>query len=603
MTGLYDESSLFRPLLERRGPRLGPLSFSLAAHAAFFAFAIVDPGTSKPPAKPKSLFETVFTANAKKLIWYRFDRKLPEVSPQAKGREEPPRTAARNQQTIVSRPEKAPRARQMTWLPAPKLEQKAELKAPNLLAFEAPEVKPPAERAKPKLFVPPPAPPETRAAELPAPPEIRPDVRDARPLDEPSPRVKGRRFEPPRPKAVETRRELRLENAPEVRAAVTDQTGLALPAARMRPRAFEAPPRRTVEAAKLTLPPPPKIVGTDPAGVLPIESARVRGKDFAAPPGVAPGKTELSVAGAPALGAAALAVQTEFLPETGVAARGRAFSAPPSPQGTAPAAGMSQLADAPELPAGESNLSAAVISLTPAAKDVPVLPQGSKAGDFSAGPNPSEKGGDGAPVLSARVSLPGLMIRDSTGRPPASAIPLAAIQAAPASRENLQVVARALAAERRGEVIETETRGKSSATRVSAAPTPQFRGRPVYSLVIQAPNVTSYSGSWLMWFAERDPEARGGLVAPVPKHKVDPVYTVTAMEERVEGSVRLSAVIRRDGTVTYVSVLRGVDERLDRGAVAAFSKWEFEPAARDGAPVELDAVVEIPFRLAPRETK
>ncbi|MFN0166194.1 MAG: TonB family protein [Bryobacteraceae bacterium] len=601
MTGLYDESSLFRPLPERRGPRLGPLAFSLAAHAAFFAFAIGDPRTSRP--RPKSLFETVFKANAKKLIWYRFDVKLPEVSPQTKGAPDPPRTAAKNkEQTIVARPEKAPPAKQMTWLPAPRLEQKSELKAPNLLAFEVPQVKPPAEPAKPKLFLPPPE-RTAPAEELPAPPEVRADVRDARPPSEENLRLKGREFKPPGRKAAETRRELHLENAPDVRASIADQSGPDLPAVRVRPRAFEAPARRTVETAKLTLPPAPKVEGNDPAAALPIESARVRGKDFAPPPSASAGsRTELSVASAPAVDAPPLAVQTAFLPETGWTVRGRAFS-PPASQRARSNADVAQLPGAPELPAGESNLSAAVISLTPSAQTAPVLPQGSKAGEFSASPSPSSKGGDGAQVLSARVSLPGLMIRDATGSPPASALPLAAIQAAPASRENLQVVARALAADRQDEIVETGPRGKSSATRVSAAPTPQFRGRPVYSLVIQAPNVTSHSGSWLMWFAERDAEVQGGLVAPVPKHKVDPVYTITAMEERIEGSVRLSAMIRKDGTVTYVSVLRGVDERLDRDAVAAFSKWEFEPAVRNGAPVELDAVVEIPFRLAPRETK
>lgn len=106
-----------------------------------------------------------------------------------------------------------------------------------------------------------------------------------------------------------------------------------------------------------------------------------------------------------------------------------------------------------------------------------------------------------------------------------------------------------------------------------------------------------------MWFAEREDPGRPGLVAPFPRHKVDPVYAASAIDERVEGSVRLSAVIRADGTVAFVSVLRGVDERLDRSAVAAFSKWEFHPALRDGRPVELDAVVDIPFRLAPLDSR
>ena len=37
-----------------------------------------------------------------------------------------------------------------------------------------------------------------------------------------------------------------------------------------------------------------------------------------------------------------------------------------------------------------------------------------------------------------------------------------------------------------------------------------------------------------------------------------------------------------------------------RQLTQALAKWQFEPAARGGAPVEVDAVFEIPFRLAPK---
>jgi len=43
--------------------------------------------------------------------------------------------------------------------------------------------------------------------------------------------------------------------------------------------------------------------------------------------------------------------------------------------------------------------------------------------------------------------------------------------------------------------------------------------------------------------------------------------------------------------------------RLDLTAQEALAKWQFEPALRGGSPVEVDAVVEIPFRLRPREAR
>ena len=104
-----------------------------------------------------------------------------------------------------------------------------------------------------------------------------------------------------------------------------------------------------------------------------------------------------------------------------------------------------------------------------------------------------------------------------------------------------------------------------------------------------------------MWFADREPmpgEVRE-MRPPVPTRKVDPKYVASAAAERVEGKVQLSAVIRRDGHVESVTVLKHLDDRLDFSATEALQKWEFEPARRDGRPVDVDAIFEIPFRLEP----
>jgi TonB family protein len=105
-----------------------------------------------------------------------------------------------------------------------------------------------------------------------------------------------------------------------------------------------------------------------------------------------------------------------------------------------------------------------------------------------------------------------------------------------------------------------------------------------------------------MWFAEREPVPRGGrgLRLPVPIHKVDPKYFPAAISERIEGKVQIAGVIRVNGRVDLLRVLKGVDPRLDRSAQEALLKWEFEPAERNGRPVEVDIVAEIPFLLAPQ---
>jgi TonB family protein len=68
------------------------------------------------------------------------------------------------------------------------------------------------------------------------------------------------------------------------------------------------------------------------------------------------------------------------------------------------------------------------------------------------------------------------------------------------------------------------------------------------------------------------------------------------MRDNVQGTVTVSAVIRRDGSVGDVHVVKSIDERLDLYACNALSKWHFQPALKNGAPVDLRAVVLIPFR-------
>jgi len=139
------------------------------------------------------------------------------------------------------------------------------------------------------------------------------------------------------------------------------------------------------------------------------------------------------------------------------------------------------------------------------------------------------------------------------------------------------------------------------APQVSSAPDPRLEGRVVYQVAIQMPNITSYSGSWLIWFAEHD-RANGRhitMTPPEPIRKVDPKYIVSARRDHVEGSVRLFAIIHKDGHVDSVELVQHLDARLDQSAIEALLKWQFEPAKADGIPVDVEAVFEIPFHLAP----
>jgi TonB family protein len=67
------------------------------------------------------------------------------------------------------------------------------------------------------------------------------------------------------------------------------------------------------------------------------------------------------------------------------------------------------------------------------------------------------------------------------------------------------------------------------------------------------------------------------------------------MRENVEGTVTLYAVIHSDGTVGSIRVLNGVDSRLDQFASQALSQWQFHPATKNGAAVDVEATFQIPF--------
>jgi TonB family protein len=137
-----------------------------------------------------------------------------------------------------------------------------------------------------------------------------------------------------------------------------------------------------------------------------------------------------------------------------------------------------------------------------------------------------------------------------------------------------------------------------------ARPEQIFSTKRVYSMNVNMPNLNSATGSWLIHFSElhlADYRHRSGNVsAPVPLRKVDPKYPQTLIQDHVEGQVILYGVIRKDGTVDSIQVVRGIDEQLDANAVSAFAQWKFEPATKEEQPVDLEAIVYIPFHAPAR---
>lgn len=138
-----------------------------------------------------------------------------------------------------------------------------------------------------------------------------------------------------------------------------------------------------------------------------------------------------------------------------------------------------------------------------------------------------------------------------------------------------------------------------------AKPEAIFSTKHVYAMNVNMPNLNSATGNWIIHFSElhlADPLHRTqNVTSPVPVRKVDPKYPQSFLLEHVEGQVVLYGVIKKDGTVGEIIKVKGLDEVLDANAIDAFSQWKFAPAMRDGEPVDLEAIVYIPFKGHPRE--
>ena len=89
----------------------------------------------------------------------------------------------------------------------------------------------------------------------------------------------------------------------------------------------------------------------------------------------------------------------------------------------------------------------------------------------------------------------------------------------------------------------------------------------------------------------------GGVSAPTVVYRIEPNYSEDARRARYQGSVVLSAIVRKDGSIEILKVLRGLGLGLDENAVEALKKWKFRPGTRSGEPVDVALNIEINFAL------
>ncbi len=272
--------------------------------------------------------------------------------------------------------------------------------------------------------------------------------------------------------------------------------------------------------------------------------------------------------------------------------------------------GRSQvIAPPPSLAASGRSRSGGVVALSlhPAVGAPPVPPEGNRRGSFAAGSD-GHHGATGAPGAGAgsgKANGSGAGTKSNSDLPAGLYVGKTSNTTSPVVNPNLIAGIRPPRASARSLQSESESKLSDEERAV-------FGGRKFYSLSLNMPNLNSAGGSWVIRFAAMKPDPTPGapssrapsssdsptaqLSAPAATRKVDPAYPLELMRQNIGGTVILYGVIHADGTVGSVRVLRSVDDRLDQFASQAIAKWQFEPATRNGTPVDVEATFWIPFR-------
>lgn len=519
------------------------------------------------------------------VIWYNKEGLLPLVSPPESAA--PPKRrksiptqrksdTAEARQTIISRPPHPDNQRQTIVQPqAPELKIQSHVEVPNVVQWAGVLVPPQpitseASRALSQIQMPHlPAPVIARApAPVPPPPELHMQAR----AEIPSIAQQNGVVMPPRPVPSEATRAL----------AHIDVPHLPVPAV--------VPP-----------PPPPPPSLAEPTRDM---------ASMAVPKAMLPRAARAPMPEAPALQEPA-----------------RNVAGVPVPKAMLPGAARPPMPEPPSLNPASSPASGALRSLiavgvapAPPPPEQISVPQGNRAGEFeviagsekgdqkaSAGEEKNGKTGTSLPELADRdlggIRVPHLTITgpdtapkptDTPGAIVATPTPPRAATPNPTPRRADDDLARLIAKATRPSLLPSRSTDLEADSRV-------FGARRVYTVSINMPNLTSESGSWVLRFAELDSAVTaskdGDISSPVAVRKVDPRYVPSAVRDRVQGTVTLGAYIMRDGTVTHIRVLNALDPRLDASAAAALADWQFVPARKNGVPVDLEIVVQIPFRL------
>ena len=130
-----------------------------------------------------------------------------------------------------------------------------------------------------------------------------------------------------------------------------------------------------------------------------------------------------------------------------------------------------------------------------------------------------------------------------------------------------------------------------------------LRGKKIYTIYLPMPGK-----NWILQYCEsRDSSHQNeretprtvavrlepGLVPPSVEEQFD-FHRPALPRDKLAEMIVLHGVIREDGSVADVSVLKGLENLADQAALAAFGRWKFKPALHAGNAVAIEVLVGIP---------
>ena len=246
---------------------------------------------------------------------------------------------------------------------------------------------------------------------------------------------------------------------------------------------------------------------------------------------------------------------------------------------------------APSIAVAPGNINVAVVGLNPV--EGPVRPpEGSRPAQFSTAPNVGPPAtGD---VETGPGSIPDLSIQGAK-----TAAARSAGNNTPAMPPIAQRPAKMVLYQQMDGGVELHTLStplRPSSRSIPRALEARFQGRSVYTLVIPAPNMPDYTGDWIMWFAGTETATGVSplIRAPVPYRKLQPIESTP---DRTEARVQVAVLIDVSGHLRPFAPVQ-LAGALTEAALDDILRWEFRPATYNGNPIEVEAVIEVPIRIA-----